>query len=715
MLAMILVDLVLIVVAFFALWNIWNAMLTKRKLYREADSWLKQVSDYKDATALIYNNKERQKRLIFRALLLTLTILLAVPLSFVVVKINFDRNHTHKYDATITTAATCVKEGVLTSQCRYCDESYTEPIPMIEHSYTESDRIEASCTEKGVLTYQCVSCGESYTEPIPMIEHTYRESGRIEATCAEEGILTYQCESCGESHTEPIPTTSHTYSQFGIIEASCAEEGLIIYSCQECASMDYETIPKTDSHTYQTVSYILESLWNDGSNNNACTVCGTQYYSPRVAGFNIWVLLCAVILLVCLFVIIYMTTHRKRGYAIGVSILCLIPLTALILHFVIVLTPLSGEKWYDKLLVNHPSEEDGCSYYEKRKIVATCTEEGSIEYSCDICKESYTEIVPLTEHTYTKISQIPSTCVEKGSVLYRCDLCGAEDRQISDLRPHMYWVDPMEADWWAKEITTLICEVCGDSIEERANTTIYAERVYFNGVYKGDWMNHQPSGYGEYEWDDGGSYAGQWTGGQRTGEGRSYNSSGELIYSGSYVDGVYSGHGTRYYDDGTYVGGFENGLQHGYGELYFSNGVIYRGNFVEDKYNGYGELYWPDGDIYKGSFVENQRTGEGEMLYSDGSKYVGSFLNNYEYGYGEFYSPDGDIFKGNVVETPGTAEGELLWELDGELLFRDGCKYVGSFLGSSLLNDDMRGYGEFYDSDGNLIYSGEWERFDEIW
>lgn len=674
MLAMILVDLVLIVAAFFALWNIWNAMLTKRKLYREADGWLKQVSDYKDATALIYDNKERQKRLIFRALLLTLAILLAVPLSFVVVKMNFDRNHTHKYDATITTAATCVKEGVLTSQCRYCDESYTEPIPMIEHSYTKSDRIEASCTEKGVLTYQCASCGESYTEPIPMIEHTYRESGRIEATCTEEGILTYQCESCGESYTEPIPTTSHTYTQFGIIEASCAEEGLIIYSCQECASMDYETIPKTDSHTYQTVSYIPESLWNNGSNNNACTVCGTQYYSPRVAGFNIWVLLCAVILLVCLFVIIYMTTHRKRGYVIGVSILCLIPLTALILHFVIVLTPLSGEKWYDKLLVVHPSEEEECSYSVKRKIAASCTEEGSIKYDCDICGKSYTEIIPLTEHTYTKISQIPSTCVEKGSVLYRCDVCGADDQQTSDLRPHTYQAEPMDADGATSGITVYTCEVCGDSIKEKADTTVYTERVYLNIVYKGDWMNGLPNGYGKCYWEDGTSFEGRWIEGDRIGEGQYYDSSGVLQYTGSVVNGVCSGHGTEYYDSGTiYIGGFENGQRY-----------------------GYGEYYWPNGDIYRGNSVEGQRTGEGTYLWSNGEKYIGGFLNGQRHGYGEHYWPNGDIYKGNFVENQLTGEGVYLQS--------DGYKYVGSFL------DGYRhGYGEYYDSDGNLLYSGEWE------
>lgn len=697
MLAMILVDLILIVAAFFALWNIWNAMLTKRKLYREADSWLKQVSDYKDATALLYDNKKCQKDLIFRTLTLTLAILLTIPLSLVVMKINFDRNHTHKYDETITTAATCVKEGVLTSQCRYCDENYTEPIPMIEHSYTESDRIEASCTEKGVLTYQCASCGESYTEPIPMISHTYRESGRIEATCAEEGILTYQCASCSESYTEPIPTISHSYGKFGKIEATCAEEGLIIYSCQVCGFLDYETVQKTESHTYHTESYIPAAFWKAGVNNNVCTVCGARYYSLRVNVFNFVLLFCVVTLLVCVAVIIYMAMRKKWGVVIGASGLCLTALAALLIHLMIFKTPLSEERWYDRLFVNYPGEKEGCSYFEKRHIAATCSEEGSIEYRCDICGESYTEIVPLTEHTYSGISQVPSTCVEKGFVLYRCDLCGAKDRQTSELRPHSYWVDPAEADWWTKEVTVLTCEVCGDSIEEKADTTIYAERVFFNGVYKGDWMNHQPNGYGEYTWDDGSFYEGQWTEGHRAGEGHYYDSDGVLRYTGSFENGVYSGHGTEYYESGAiYIGGFENGQRHGYGEYYWPSGDIYRGNSVEGQRTGNGEYYWSDGAIYKGDFVEGQRTGEGELLYSDGVKYVGSFLNEQRHGYGEVYWPDGAIYKGDFADDQRTGEGTYLWS--------NGEKYIGGFL-----NGQRHGYGEYYDSDGNLLYSGEWE------
>lgn len=720
MLAMILFGLALTAAAFFVLWNVWNAILIKRKLYREADDSLKQITDYKDAAVLLYDNRERQRALIFRAAALTLAVLLAAVLLSFAAKMIFDRYHTHKYDATQTSAATCVEEGVLTYQCRYCDESYTEPIPMIEHSYAESDRVEATCVKEGVITYQCGSCGGSYTEPISMIEHSYAESSRVEATCAEEGVITYQCKSCGGSYTEPIPTISHSYGKFGRIEATCAEEGLIIYSCQVCSFMDYETVPKSESHTYHTESYIPAAFWKAGVNNNVCTVCGARYYSLRVNVFNFVLLFCVVILLVCAAVIIYMAMRKKWGGVIGASGLCLTALAALLIHLMIFKAPLSGESRYDRLFVNYPGEKEGCSYSEKRHIVATCAEEGSIEYRCDICGESYTEIVPLTEHTYTEISQVPSTCVEKGSVLYRCDLCGAEDQQTSELRPHSYWVDPAEADWWTKAVTVLTCEVCGDRIEEKAGTTSYVERILFSGEYRGDWMNYQPNGYGEYKWDDGGSYKGQWTEGRRTGEGQSYDSRGVLIYSGSFVNGVYSGHGTEYYDNGAiYIGGFENGQRHGYGEYYWPSGDIYRGNSVEGQRTGNGEYYWPDGAVYKGNFVEDQRTGEGELLYSDGRKYVGSFLNGQRHGYGEFYFLEGVIYRGNFVEDNSNGYGELYWPDgavykgdfadgqrtgEGTYLWSNGKKYVGSFL-----NGYRHGYGEYYDSDGNLLYSGEWE------
>lgn len=47
----------------------------------------------------------------------------------------------HAYDSgTITKAATCTEEGEITYKCIHpdCTNSYTQPIPMIPHNYTET-------------------------------------------------------------------------------------------------------------------------------------------------------------------------------------------------------------------------------------------------------------------------------------------------------------------------------------------------------------------------------------------------------------------------------------------------------------------------------------------------------------------------------------------------------------------------------------------------
>ena len=53
--------------------------------------------------------------------------------------------HTHVYTSEVTTKATCQTEGVLTYTCE-CDDTYTEAIPVVDHSYGEDNK--------------CVWCGK---------------------------------------------------------------------------------------------------------------------------------------------------------------------------------------------------------------------------------------------------------------------------------------------------------------------------------------------------------------------------------------------------------------------------------------------------------------------------------------------------------------------------------------------------------------------------
>lgn len=78
------------------------------------------------------------------------------------------------------------------------------------HDYVGEVTTQPTCTEPGVKTYTC-SCGESYTEPIPALNHDY-QSERTEPTCGQDGSVIYTCSRCQASYSETLPATGeHTY------------------------------------------------------------------------------------------------------------------------------------------------------------------------------------------------------------------------------------------------------------------------------------------------------------------------------------------------------------------------------------------------------------------------------------------------------------------------------------------------------------------------
>ena len=60
-------------------------------------------------------------------------------------------------------------------------------------------------------------------------------------------------------------------------------------------------------------------------------------------------------------------------------------------------------------------------------------------------------------------------------------------------------------------------------------------------------------------------------------------------YDGDWVDNQKSGTGTHTYFDkngryiGKYEGEFKNGMRNGYGVFYYGNGVIQKGEWLDDK------------------------------------------------------------------------------------------------------------------------------------
>ena len=117
--------------------------------------------------------------------------------------------HTHAFgEWTVTTPATCTKDGVKTRTCA-CGETETQTIPATGHSFGEwTVTTPATCTADGVETRTC-ACGETETRAIPATGHAFGDwTVTTPATCTADGVETRSC-ACGETETRAIPATGH--------------------------------------------------------------------------------------------------------------------------------------------------------------------------------------------------------------------------------------------------------------------------------------------------------------------------------------------------------------------------------------------------------------------------------------------------------------------------------------------------------------------------
>lgn len=69
-----------------------------------------------------------------------------------------------------------------------------------------------------------------------------------------------------------------------------------------------------------------------------------------------------------------------------------------------------------------------------------------------------------------------------------------------------------------------------------------------------------------------------------------------------------------------------NFKRQGHGRLFFPDGRVYEGEFINDKRQGVGTIKWPDLREYTGEFLNDKMHGNG--VYQQGSeKFEGVFEN----------------------------------------------------------------------------------------
>lgn len=130
--------------------------------------------------------------------------------------------HDHVWDSgEITTQPTCHSEGVKTYRCtvKGCEQTMTEPIQQTAHNWDGGTQTKApKCNEFGETTYHCTNagCTATKTDPIAKMPHDWDDGVITSAPdFGTAGMRTYTCQyECGATDERPIEAHADFAEQF---------------------------------------------------------------------------------------------------------------------------------------------------------------------------------------------------------------------------------------------------------------------------------------------------------------------------------------------------------------------------------------------------------------------------------------------------------------------------------------------------------------------
>jgi len=165
-----------------------------------------------------------------------------------------------------------------------------------------------------------------------------------------------------------------------------------------------------------------------------------------------------------------------------------------------------------------------------------------------------------------------------------------------------------------------------------------------------------------YFYGDGSYFQGSVDTSGRPKQGTLYNSDKEVVYSGTFKNGLFHGNGTWHGEHGhKYEGEFKFGSGNGLGTWTTDKGDVITGNFVNHTLNGAGVWRWPGGKGLRmeGNFKRGHAHGPGVMYFGDGTRFEGSFKKGYPDGQGKLInSINGTTFWTGKLRN-GWPEGEI--------------------------------------------------------
>ena len=189
-------------------------------------------------------------------------------------------NHTlpaagHDYEETILTEATCTQAGEVKKVCRVCNDTVTEPLAMLKHSWTVWDSDESQ------HWHICSECG---TVQASKGNHNFSLRAVVEATCTEDGYKLEVCTAC-ERERRTVLAAHHNYfaTDDGRVDPTCTELGSHLEICSSCGDTQRVVDELLGFADHDIVYYPKkEATENTDGNINywQCKACG-KYFSSH--------------------------------------------------------------------------------------------------------------------------------------------------------------------------------------------------------------------------------------------------------------------------------------------------------------------------------------------------------------------------------------------------------------------------------------------------
>ena len=136
---------------------------------------------------------------------LVLLLVIMVTATLLLTACIFHTEHTWD-DGTITTQPTCQRDGVRTFNCTFCNETKTESIAKLEHTF------DYNWTSDDNYHWHAPTC--SCTDNVQdKGEHDW-DMGEVTtpATCQQTGVFTQWCFVCYHQKQTEIPVVEHEFS-----------------------------------------------------------------------------------------------------------------------------------------------------------------------------------------------------------------------------------------------------------------------------------------------------------------------------------------------------------------------------------------------------------------------------------------------------------------------------------------------------------------------